>query len=139
MNGRLVERFGPGRVIHGALAGYVSMALVLLFVTMATNGKPNFWLFMPLLALTLAMTIFLMPNLNAAALTPMGELAGSAASLTGATRIAGGALLGALVDSQMDATSVQPFAVALLIFGVTAAAITHLTERAERADPSVVA
>ena len=74
--------------------------------------EPNFWLFMPNLGLILAAFMFLMPNLNSAAMEPVGHIAGTASALTGAVRIALGAALGTLVSSQVT-DSVTPFAIGI--------------------------
>lgn len=116
INGRIVGRFGMGPIIKGALVAMMALSLLILGLTIAADGRPSFWVFMPLLGLLLATFMLLMPNLNTGALEPMGELAGTAASLTGAVRIAGGALLGAVVDAQVGDT-VTPFAVAIVLFG----------------------
>ena len=86
---------------------------------------------MPILAVFLSLTMFLMPNLNTAALEPLGEVAGTASSLTGAARMAGGALLAMVVDGWMDASSATPFAVGLAAFASGAAVFTIATARYE--------
>jgi len=129
INGRIVGRFGTRRIIGGALGAVLVLASLLVGLALVTNGRPSFWIFIPLLALMLSCFMLLMPNLNTEALEPMGQLAGTAASLTGAVRIAGGALLGAIVDSQLGDT-VTPFAVASLIFVLCALASTAYAQRA---------
>jgi len=131
--GAVAILFGVGALINGWAVGIIGMhrlirlVFISAFVTvgalvaisLAADGEPNFWIFMPLLGVLLAHFMFLMPNLNTAALEPMGSIAGTASSLTGAARIAGGALLGALVDSQVS-DSVTPFVIAAAIFIVLA-------------------
>lgn len=129
LNSRVVGRLGVRSVVHRAFAALVVLAAILVAIAWASDGRPAFWLFMPILALVLACNMFLMPNLNAAAMEPVGDIAGTASSLTGAARMAGGALLGAIVDSRLDDT-VTPFAVGLLVIAVAAAATIWLTERA---------
>lgn len=128
INGHVVGIFGMERMVHVVLALVLLMSLALVGLTVLSDGRPEFWLFMPGLGVLLAMFMFLMPNLNTMALDPMGELAGTASSVTGASRIAGGALLGAVVDSQIDDT-VTPFAVGIVIFTLFAIASTLYAER----------
>jgi DHA1 family bicyclomycin/chloramphenicol resistance-like MFS transporter len=92
--------------------------LLSVVISVSANGQPNFWVFMPVLALTLGSFMFLMPNLNTAALTPVGHLAGTASALSGAARLGGGAVLGTLVSGQVSG-STTPFSigVALLCAG----------------------
>lgn len=128
VNSRVVGRLGVTRVVHGAFGVLVVLSLALVLIATAHDGTPPFWLFMPVLGLALACNMFLMPNLNAAAMQPVGDIAGTASSLTGAARMAGGAIVGAVVDSQVDDT-VTPFAVGLLVIAVLGTAVTRLTER----------
>ncbi len=114
-NGRLVPIFGIDVLIRRTIIGVLAWSWLLVAVTVASGGSPSFWLFLPMLGLLLATFMLLMPNLNTAALDPMGELAGTAASLTGASRIAGGALLGALVDARVS-DDLTVFAVAVALF-----------------------
>lgn len=133
INGQVVGIYGMKRLIHVMMGAVLVMSLLLVALSLASNGTPNFWIFMPMLGVLLAMFMFLMPNLNTAALEPMGDLAGTASSLTGAGRIAGGALLGAVVDSQVTNTT-TPFAVAIVIFILGAIASVIWAERDERAE-----
>ncbi|MGI9607732.1 MAG: multidrug effflux MFS transporter [Acidimicrobiales bacterium] len=123
-NGRIVERLGIVGVIGRAFAVLLPLSALLLLVAVLGDGVPNFWIFMPLLGLCLSSFMFLMPNLNSGAMDPVGELAGSASALTGAVRIAGGAVIGTIVSAQID-DSVVPFAVAMVVL-VTLAAVSVL-------------
>lgn len=132
VNGQVVEIFGMQRLIHVMLGAVLVLGVGLVVLSMSTDGRPNFWIFMPLLGVLLAMFMFLMPNLNTAALEPMGHVAGTASSLTGAARIAGGAILGAIVDSRIDDTT-TPFTVAIVVFAFAAIASIVWAERAPAA------
>ena len=113
INGRIVQRLGIDAVVNRTYValGILLSALTLLTVTSA--GTPNFWIFMPLVGLTLSCFMFLMPNLNSAAMTPLGAIAGSGAALTGAVRIAFGAVLGGIFSEQVS-TSANPLVLALV-------------------------
>ena len=131
INGQVVGIFGMKRLIHVMSGAVLVMSVALVAISVTADGTPNFWIFMPMLGVMLAMFMFLMPNLNTAALEPMGDLAGTASSLTGAGRIAGGALLGAVVDSQVTNTT-TPFAVAIVLFAIGAIASIIWAEREQR-------
>ena len=131
INGQVVGIFGMKRLIHVMSGAVLLMSVALVAISVTAGGTPNFWIFMPMLGVMLAMFMFLMPNLNTAALEPMGDLAGTASSLTGAGRIAGGALLGAVVDSQVTDTT-TPFAVAIVLFAIGAIASIIWAEREQR-------
>lgn len=118
-NGRAVQVWGVERTITRVMSVQIALAVVLVVSAVLADGTPNFWFFMPVLGLLLSTFMFLMPNLNAAAMEPVGRLAGTAAAFTGAIRMALGAVLGTIISSQVD-TSVTPFAVgsAVMVCGV---------------------
>lgn len=132
INGVVVGRFGIQRLVHVTLAAVVTLAVALVVISVTASGQPSFWLFMPTFGVLVGLFMFLMPNLNTAALDPMGEVAGTAASLTGAARVAGGAVLGAIVDTQVR-DSTTPFAVAVLVFLAGAALSVWWAERLHNA------
>ncbi len=120
INGRLVEQQGVDRMMAGAFVVNIPLAAVLVAVSVLGDGAPSIWLFVPLLAGVLASFMLLMPNLNTAAMTPVGEIAGSASAFTGAVRIAGGAAIASVVTRWVT-DSVTPFAVAIFAFCVLSA------------------
>ena len=128
VNGRVVGRFGVRPVMNTMLVSLIVGAVLLVAVTLAGGGTPSFWVFMPLLGLLLAQFMFLMPNMNAEALEPVPHIAGTASSLSGGLRMAGGAILGGIVAARID-TSLTPFALAFLVFILLAAASTIVATR----------
>ena len=115
VNGRIVVRVGMHRLINTVFAMLIPVSILLCVLSVATGGRPSIWAYMPLLAVTLASFMFLMPNLNTAALEPVGHLAGTASALSGAVRMAGGAVLGTIVSSQVtDSTTAFSIGIALL-------------------------
>ncbi len=131
VNGRVVGRFGVRPVMNTMLVSLIAGSVLLVAVTLASGGTPTFWVFMPLLGLLLAQFMFLMPNMNAEALEPVPHIAGTASSLSGGLRMAGGAILGGVVASRID-TSLTPFALAFLVFVALAAASTAVATRSAR-------
>lgn len=127
VNAKVVGRFGPRRFVHGVLLAYLVVAALLLLLSVQTAGRPPLVLFMVGLGLILACHALLLPNFNTIAMDPMGAIAGTASSVTGAVQLAGGALLGALIDRTFDAT-VLPLSVAFLGMGVLATTIVLWTE-----------
>jgi DHA1 family bicyclomycin/chloramphenicol resistance-like MFS transporter len=121
LNGRIVGTLGVERVIGRVLWVLVPLAGLLVLISAAGEGTPSFWLFMPVLGVMLACFMFLMPNLNTAAMGPVGEIAGTASALTGAVRMAGGAVLGTIISAQTT-DSVTPFAVGTLVMCACCAA-----------------
>ena len=112
VNGRIVEELGIDRVVNRGFVALGGLLTLLLFVTALGDGTPNFWLFMPVIGLTLSCFMFLMPNLNSAAMDPLGAIAGSGSALTGAVRVAGGAVLGGFFSERVD-TSATPLVIGI--------------------------
>jgi DHA1 family bicyclomycin/chloramphenicol resistance-like MFS transporter len=127
-NGRLVEQQGIDRVVSTVFAVLAPLCVVLVALSVANDGEPPFLLFMPVLGLILASFMFLLPNLNSAAMIPVGHIAGTASALTGAVRIAGGALLGMLISNQV-VDSVTPFALGVAAMCACAGASVFVLRR----------
>ncbi len=113
-NGRVVGRLGIDAVITRVYQVQAVLLVALILVTSLAQGTPEFWVFRPLLGLLLSSFMFVLPNLNSAAMEPVGHLAGSGSALTGAVRIAGGALIGGALASTVQG-SLTP-----LVFGMAA-------------------
>ena len=136
-NGRLLGTLSIEAILGPVGAFYLAAALVTLGVTLAGDGRPGFWVFMPLVSATLACQMFLMSNLNTLALTPMAHAAGTASALVATFSTACGATIGALVDARFGDT-VTPFAVALTVSSAVVGAMLTLTLRRHRADTASV-
>ena len=128
VNGRVVGRFGIDPVVTTVFRVLLPLCALMTILAVAGDGTPNFWLFMPILGLVLGAFMFLLPNLNSAAMGPVGEIAGTAAALTGAARIAGGAALGTIISNQVD-VSVTPFAIGVTTMCTSAAISVWLVRR----------
>ena len=114
LNGRIVERLGLERIIRGGFTANLTCAVVLLTVALATGGEPPFWLFFVLLAAVLFFQQMLIPHLNAAAMRPLGAVAGTAAALLGMSPGGLGAVVGSIIDRQFDGT-ITPIAIGFVI------------------------
>ena len=119
VNGRFVEHVGMWNVLRVTTVSYVTIAAIVLGVAIAADGEPAPWLYLPLLSLLLANQSLVLPNLNSAAMQPVGAVAGTASAMLGAASIAVGALIGAAVAQTFDGT-VRPLATAFLVSGVVA-------------------
>jgi DHA1 family bicyclomycin/chloramphenicol resistance-like MFS transporter len=113
-NGRVVGIFGIHQLVNVMFGVVMVLALVSVAISFTSDGRPSFWLFMPVLGLTLGSFMFLMPNLNTAALEPVGHLAGTASAFSGASRMAGGAILGTIVSGQVS-NSTTPFSIGVAL------------------------
>lgn len=137
VNGRLVERIGLSRMLRIDLAGYLLGATVLLAVAIVTGGRPPLAVYVVVLAVLLSSHAVLIPNLNARAMEPMGDIAGTASAINGSLLVGGGAIIGAGIDRAYDG-SVLPLAAAMVVIGLVTAALLRrsLAGISGTADPS---
>ncbi len=120
---RLVRRYSTFPVIRIQVAGLILFSAAYVVLSLLTNGVPPFWLWFVLVSVLTALNSSSSPLLQSLAMEPMGAIAGTAASVTGAIIFIGGALLGSIIDSFID-TTVTPFGVGFLIYGLVIAATT---------------
>lgn len=130
VNARLVRVLGAQRVVQLVLGSYIGVSAISLVIVLAADGRPTFWAYVPFLALGLAGQTMLTPNMTALAMAPMAAVAGTAAAILGSVTMASGAILGALIDRQIQGT-VTPLAAAMLASGVLALAMVWRTTRAQ--------
>lgn len=117
VNARIVDRVGTPRVTRWAATGYVAASAVLAVVALVSGGVPPFWPFIVTLGVVLGSHALLVPNINSLAMEHVGHVAGTASSVIGALQIAGGALLGSVLDRMLDG-SVTPMTLGFLGYGV---------------------
>ena len=127
-NTRLLDRFSLRSILRGVFTTYVVFALAILVVSLATDGSPSFWAFQGLLVPILFAHALLIPNLNSAALIPMGALAGTAAAVIGTVSTFGGAMIGATLDAAYDGT-VLPLSVGLMVSAAVGTALYWWSDR----------
>lgn len=136
-NSRLVRRLGIRRLLHVGQCGFVAVAVVLVAVSLLFGGRPPLVLFCVLLTGCLFLLSLTMPNFNALAMTPLGDIAGTASSVIGFYSTLVGALLGGLVGASFDGT-VVPLALGFLVLGTAALFVTLWVEQGRLfgADPA---
>lgn len=122
VNSCVVERIGLGRMLRIDLGGYLVGAVALVALALATAGTPPLPPYVLLLGVLLSSHTMLIPNLNARAMEPMGDIAGTAGAINGSMLIGLGALIGSVFDRAYDGT-VRPLTMALLWSGLVAAAL----------------
>lgn len=119
-NGRLVVRLGLTHLIGVLSNSYLVGGVSLFVLSIATHGKPPLWLFLVLLALTIASHSTLLTNVNSSAIEPLGALAGTAAAVLGSTSMAIGSILGGITSNRFDGT-VTPLTTAFALAAVLSA------------------
>ena len=103
-NPRLLDRWGLRRVLRAGVLSYAAAMAVFTAVTLAFAGRPPVALYLLTLAPILFSQAVVIPNLNSAAMTPVGRVAGTAAAVIGSMTTLGGAGVGALIDRTFDGT-----------------------------------
>ena len=119
LNGRVVERLGLRRIIALGFGANLTAASCLVVVAVVTSGTPPFWLYVILLGTVLFFQQMLIPNLNAAAMGPLGGVAGTGAAILGMVPGVVGSLIGGLIDRRFDGT-ITPLAIGFVISSTVA-------------------
>ncbi|WP_375462648.1 multidrug effflux MFS transporter [uncultured Methylobacterium sp.] len=128
VNARIVRRLGMRALSHAGLSAFVAVALVQIAIGLAYGGHPPLALFLSALACNQFLLSFAMPNFNALALEPLGEIAGTASSFLGFYTTILGALCGFLIGQSFDGTTL-PIAVGYAGLGALALVVVAWTER----------
>jgi DHA1 family bicyclomycin/chloramphenicol resistance-like MFS transporter len=140
-NAKIVGPVGTRRLAHIVLLCYVAAAAGLVVLSLMTGGRPPLPVFIVGMAAMLSSHALLIPNFNTMAMAPMAAIAGTASSVIGSVQIAGGALLGALLDRAFDGT-MRPMAFGFLTLGLVSLSLVFWGERGRLfgplADPGVV-
>ncbi len=113
---RQVARLGADRVIVVVLPMAVALSMAMAAWAWAADGRPPFLGWFALLTVINSLRTLINPLLQAQAMEPMGQLAGTAAAVIGTVTMGGGAALASLVDRSI-AGSVTPLAAAYAGYG----------------------
>jgi DHA1 family bicyclomycin/chloramphenicol resistance-like MFS transporter len=127
VNSRIVEAFGPIRLMTVGLIAFVGIAAINLAIS-AFIGE-YLIVFSVLLALCVATFGFVSANLGSIAMQPLGHVAGTASSVQGLITTLGGALIGLLIGQLFDGSTI-PLLAGFLICGIGALIIAHWANKA---------
>lgn len=114
---RLLRRVSAGRITLAAGAGMIVFSAARVVLAQLTDGVPPFWVWVVLFSLSNVCVVAMFPSLNSLALEPMGDLAGTAASVVGFLTSVGGAVLATITDRRLGGT-VAPLALGYLLYSV---------------------
>jgi DHA1 family bicyclomycin/chloramphenicol resistance-like MFS transporter len=117
VNRQLVVSVGLDRMMRIASPALLVAVAIFVSVSLATSGEPPFWLFFACIAGVIGCQQLLVPNLNAAAMRPLGEVAGTAAAIFGMIPMIFGAAIASVFDRAFDGTTTP------LAFGMATGAI----------------
>ena len=102
INSRMVRRYGMRRISHAAILVSVTMALI--WVGFALAGPVPFPIFFGLLLVIQFVFGWAASNMNSLSMEPLGNVAGTAASVFGFTQTVGGALIGTFIGQHYNGT-----------------------------------
>ena len=117
---KMVRRYSTFPVVQIQVVSLVAVSLVYVVVALAADGVPPFWLWFVLVTILLALNSSSSPLLQSLAMEPMGAIAGTAASVSGAIIFVGGAILGSIID-RLIVDTVTPFGAGFAIYGLVIA------------------
>jgi DHA1 family bicyclomycin/chloramphenicol resistance-like MFS transporter len=124
-NGFFVRKFGMRRISHVAMILFTVISAIGFFA--ALGGKPDFAFAYALFTILLMMFAVIATNFTAISLEPMGNLAGTATSITGFVSTTFGAILGGAVGQLFNGT-VQPLFGGFALFGLVSIIATLWAE-----------
>jgi len=105
-NARLVGRLGMRRMSRIGLAGQGACCAVVLLA--GAPAHPPLWAFLAFICVMFFFFNLIIPNFNALAMEPLGEVAGTASSVLGFYSTGAAAVFGGMVAQSFDGT-VRPF------------------------------
>lgn len=132
-NSRLVLHWGRRRLAKTSLVTLIVLNLGHLAIIEV--GLESLPLFMVLQAASVFMFGFLGANLNALAMDPLGQVAGTASSAIGFVNTTGGALIGFVIGQLFDGT-VLPLTLGYIGLGLGALAVVGLAGRTRGPGPA---
>ncbi len=118
---RLLRRVNARQLALGASGSFAASSLGLFAVTVAGAGQPSFMVWLVLFSLCNAVHVAVFPTAMSLALEPMGAMAGTAASVLGASTWMLGSLLASFTDRAIDG-SVMPIGIAYFAYSSIALA-----------------
>ena len=133
-NSRLVRRLGTRRISHTSICGYIFVAALQLAIAFATNGHPPLFVFSSLLTLGFFLFGLTVPNFNAMAMEPLGDIAGTASAFIGTYTTLIGAACGLTVGQSFNHT-VIPLTAGFVTLSVLSLLIVAWTEHGQLFKP----
>ncbi len=125
-NSRVVRKLGMRRLSHGAMLVFTIGAAI--WLVLALVGFLPLWLFFTLLAIIMFCFGWSASNMNSLSMEPLGNVAGTAASVFGFIQTVGGALIGSYTGQHFDGTTV-PAATGYFLMGIMALVCILIAEK----------
>lgn len=128
-NGRVVARYGIARSVRVQSMTMAATGTLLVAITLVAD-LPNFFVFHVALAAAVGSYTMISPNLMAAGMVPMGDMAGTASSIISASRLGFGAVIAGLATTLIG-DSLIGYAAATAAISITTAAVAAVATPAE--------
>ncbi len=125
-NSKIVRRLGMRRISHGAVLVFTAFSGV--WLALAMIGYLPLWLFLALLCVIMFAFGWSSANMNSLSMEPLGEVAGTAASVFGFIQTVGGAVIGGYIGQMFDGTTI-PAAMGYFSMGVLTLACILVAEK----------
>ncbi len=116
---RVAPRIGTSRLAALVVRSYVVLGAVFVALSIAGDGRPDFWLWLVVLWALNALHALVLTTANSLAMQPLAAFAGTGSGLIGTMSMMGGAILSSIVASTIE-RSATPMALAYLGFGLLA-------------------
>ena len=129
-----ISMFGAKQVAIFSVGVSVLINITSLLLAIASNGSPNFWIWLLLVGSSNIFLSLLTPIGLSLALEPMGDLAGTASGVAGAISLGGAALLAVIFSAQIK-YSVTPLALGYLLYSTISLFLVFFTESTRRKIP----
>lgn len=126
INSRVVRRVGMRRIAHSANLVYLLLSAI--WLILALMGPIPFPLFFGLFLCIQFCFGWAASNMNSLSMEPLGQVAGTAASVFGFIQTVGGALLGTYIGQHFDGTLV-PSAAGYTVMGVLVLVCVLIAEK----------
>ena len=116
---RLLRRYSTIPIVMVQSVIIIVVALVYVVLSVNSDGVISWWPWFVLASALTALNSGSTPLMQTLSMEPMGKIAGTASSVTGAIVFVGGALLGSIIDRYIT-TTVTAFGMGFLVYGVLA-------------------
>ncbi len=120
VNRWLIDRFGIRAVALGGTSTFVGVAMIGVALALAGGGLPPLWLWVVWVCVANGLNSILSPITMTLALDPLGEHAGTGASLLGFAQLGPGAILAAALDGLLGDTSITVMPLGMTVYGLGA-------------------
>ena len=125
-NSKLVHKWGQRRLSHTALIGFITISIIHSIVLLM--GIDNLYVFLLILAPSMALLGLIAANFSALAMEPVGHIAGTASATYGFVTGVVGSLIGLVIGQMYDGTAI-PLVLGQALMGSLTLLCVWVTER----------